>query len=62
MISKMIIEEIKDLSRGLSRKELEDRYFQELEKLPTVELVILRDSMVAESNATYCYPDLDNIY
>lgn len=62
MISKMIIEEIKDLSKGLSRKELEDKYFQELEKLPTVELVILRDSMIAESNAIYSYPDFDNIY
>jgi len=62
MISEMIIEQIKDLSKGLSRKELEAKYFEELEKLPANELIMLRDSMIAESSATYCYPDFDNIY
>jgi|688.fasta_scaffold1125715_1 hypothetical protein len=62
MISNMIVEQIKDLSRGLSRRELEAKYFEELEKLPASELVIIRDSMIAESSVTYCYPDFDNIY
>jgi hypothetical protein len=62
MITSMIIEQIKDLSRGLSRKELEAKYFEELEKLPARELVIIRDSFIQETETCCYYPDFDNIY
>jgi hypothetical protein len=58
----MIIQQIKDLSKGLSRRELEAKYFEELEKLPAKELVIIRDSFIEEAETCCYYPDFDNIY
>lgn len=62
MIAEMIIGEIKALAEGISQKQLENKYFEALEKLPEEELIAVRDSFNEEPPVYYTMPDLDHLY
>jgi hypothetical protein len=49
MIAKQLIDQIKELNTLLSRKELEQQYYDALELLKEDDLLMLRDSLLLES-------------
>jgi hypothetical protein len=63
MIAQHLIDEIKSLSQGLSRKELDAKYFEALQMLPADTLQMIRDSFVEESTpVSKMFPDLSHLY
>lgn len=63
MIAQHLINEIKSLSKGLSRKELDAKYFEALEMLPADTLQMIRDSFIEESTpVSNMFPDLSSLY
>lgn len=61
MISKQLIEQIKELSSYVSRKELTSKYYEALELLTPEDLLQIRDSYLAETEVVIM-PDLDHLY
>lgn len=61
MIAKQLIEQIKELSSNVSRKELSGKYYEALELLSPEDLLIIRDSYLAETEVTVM-PNLDHLY
>lgn len=49
MIAKQLIDQIKELNTLLSRRELEQQYYDALELLKEDDLLMLRDSLLLES-------------
>ena len=62
MIAQMLIQEIKDLSKKASRQELEQSYFEALEKLSSKDLKLVRDSYLQEAQNFVMMPNLDHLY
>lgn len=62
MITQHLINEIKSLSKGISAKTLEEKYFIALELLDEVDLVSLRDSFIEEQLVSRSGPDLSHLY
>lgn len=62
MIAKLLIQEIKQLSKKATRQELEQSYFEALEKLSPKDLSLIRDSYLSETQDFMMMPDLDNLY
>jgi hypothetical protein len=62
MITKHLINEIKSLSKGISAKTLEEKYFIALELLDEADLISLRDSFVEEQLVSKSHPDLSHLY
>ena len=62
MIAQLLIQEIKELSMKASRQELEQSYFEALEKLSPKDLSLIRDSYLSETQNFVMMPDLDNLY
>lgn len=62
MIAQVLIQEIKQLSKKASRQELEQSYFEALEKLSPKDLSLIRDSYLQETQNFVMMPDLDNLY
>jgi hypothetical protein len=62
MITQHLINEIKSLSKGISAKTLEEKYFIALELLDEADLVSLRDSFVEEQLVSRSGPDLSHLY
>jgi len=51
------------LSKGLSRTELDAKYFEALELLPAETVLMIRDSFIAESTpVSQMFPDLSSLY
>jgi hypothetical protein len=61
MIAKQLIDQIKELSSNVSRRELNSKYFQALELLSPEDLLIIRDSYLAEAEVAVM-PNLDHLY
>jgi hypothetical protein len=59
MIAQQMIDQIRELNKYLSRKELEEQYYVALYKLDTKELTQLRDSLLLESTVFVRPPDFD---
>jgi hypothetical protein len=59
MIAQQMIDQIRELNKYLSRKELEEQYYVALYKLSEGELTILRDSLLLESTVYVRTPDFD---
>jgi len=59
MIAQQMIDQIRELNKYLSRKELEEQYYVALYKLDTVELTQLRDSLLLESTVFVRQPDFE---
>ena len=62
MITQHLITEIKSLSKGISAKTLEEKYFIALELLDEADLISLRDSFVEEQLVSQSGPDLSHLY
>lgn len=62
MIAQVLIQEIKQLSMKATRQELEQSYFEALEKLSPKDLSLIRDSYLSETQNFVMMPDLDNLY
>lgn len=62
MIAKQLIDQIKDLTRGVSRKELEQQYYDALNLLKEDDLMMIRDSLLLESNVMVSPPNFDHLY
>jgi hypothetical protein len=62
MIAQMLIQEIKDLSMKASRQELEQSYFEALEKLSPKDLKLVRDSYLQEAQNFVMMPNFDHLY
>lgn len=64
MTKEKLITQIKDLSKGMSQKKLENSYFDAVMKLPIAEIRIIHESLLAEAESccAVMYPDFDNIY
>lgn len=63
MIAQHLIDEIKSLSKGLSRTELDAKYFEALALLPAETVQMIRDSLLEESTpVSNMFPDLSNLY
>ena len=62
MIAKLLIQEIKQLSMKATRQELEQSYFDALEKLSSKDLSLIRDSYIQETKDFMMMPDLDHLY
>ena len=62
MIAQVLIQEIKQLSKKATRQELEQSYFEALEKLSPKDLSLIRDSYLSETQNFVMMPDLDNLY
>ena len=63
MISQHLINEIKSLSKGLSRTQLDAKYFEALELLPAETVQMIRDSLIEESTpVSSMFPDLSSLY
>ena len=61
MITFMIIQEIKELSSNISKKQLSDKYYQALELLTPEDLVMIRNSYAEEASVAVL-PDLEHLY
>lgn len=59
MIAKQLIDQIKELSSYVSRKEIEKNYFDALEHLPVEELSMIRDSYLLEAQGIPSIYSLD---
>jgi hypothetical protein len=59
MIAQQMIDQIRELNKYLSRKELEEQYYVALYKLETYELSQLRDSLLLESTVFVIPPDFE---
>jgi len=59
MIAQQMIDQIRELNKYLSRKELEEQYYVALYKLETYELAQLRDSLLLESTVFVIPPDFE---
>lgn len=59
MIAQQMIDQIRELNKYLSRKELEEQYYVALYKLDTKELTQLRDSLLLESTVFVRQPDFE---
>jgi len=59
MIAKQLIDQIKELNTLLSRRELEQQYYDALELLKEDDLMMLRDSLLLES--AIATADFDNL-
>jgi hypothetical protein len=62
MIAQMLIQEIKQLSKKATRQELEQSYFEALEKLSSKDLSLIRDSYLQETQNFVIIPNLDHLY
>lgn len=61
MISQQLVEQIRELNKYLSRKDLEEQYYAALYKLDQSDLVIIRDSLLLESTVFVRPPDFDEL-
>jgi hypothetical protein len=61
MIAQQMIDQIRELNKYLSRKELEEQYYVALYKLDTKELTQLRDSLLLESTVFVRPPDFNEL-
>lgn len=52
MIAKQLIDQIKELNSLLSRKEIEQKYYDALTLLKEDDLMMIRDSLLLESTIT----------
>jgi|LakMenEpi03Aug12_release.lakeMendotaPanAssembly.Ray.scaffolds.fasta_scaffold3471422_2 hypothetical protein len=59
MIAQQLIDQIRELNKYLSRKELEEQYYVALYKLNEGDLARLRDSLLLESTIYARTPEID---
>ena len=62
MIAKQLIDQIKELNTLLSRRELEQQYYDALNLLKEDDLMMIRDSLLLESNVMVSPPNFDHLY
>jgi hypothetical protein len=62
MIAKQLIDQIKELNTLLSRRELEQKYYDALNLLKEDDLMMIRDSLLLESTTFITPPDFDHLY
>lgn len=62
MIAKQLIDQIKELNTLLSRRELEQQYYDALKLLKEDDLMMIRDSLLLESNVMVSPPNFDHLY
>jgi hypothetical protein len=62
MIAKQLIDQIKELNKALSRRELEQQYYDALNLLKEDDLMMIRDSLMLESDIMISPPNFDHLY
>lgn len=62
MIAKQLIDQIKELNTLLSRRELEQKYYDALNLLKEDDLMMIRDSLLLESSVIVSPPNFDHLY
>jgi hypothetical protein len=62
MIALQLIDQIKELNKSLSKRELEQQYYDALNLLKEDDLLMIRDSLLLESTTCITPPDFDHLY